>query len=189
MVRKPMPSMPICFWGDADFSRYTATYFSAYPGVWMHGDRVRFNAHGGCVVLGRSDATLNRFGVRIGSAEIYRTIETFREFADSLIVCIEDGEGGYYMPLFVEMAAGVALTDDLIAQVRSRLRSERSPRHVPDEIRAVPEIPVTLGGKKMEIPVRRLLMGEPIEKVASRDAMRNPAALDWFATFSRERRK
>ena len=136
-----------------------------------------------------NSAIWTNFGVRIGSAEIYRTIETFREFADSLIVCIEDGEGGYYMPLFVEMAAGVVLTDDLIAQVRSRLRSERSPRHMPDEIRAVPEIPVTLGGKKMEIPVRRLLMGEPVEKVASRDAMRNPAALDWYVAFSRERQK
>jgi acetoacetyl-CoA synthetase len=189
VVRKPMPSMPICFWGDADFSRYSSTYFSEFPGVWTHGDRVRFNDHGGCVVLGRSDATLNRFGVRIGSAEIYRTIETFSEFADSLIVCIEDGDGGYYMPLFVELAAGAELTDTLVAQVRARLKSERSPRHVPDEIRVVPQIPATLTGKKMEIPVRRLLMGEPIEKVASKDAMKNPAALEWFAEFARERRQ
>ena len=187
VVRRPMPSMPICFWGDADFSRYSASYFSTYPGIWAHGDRVKFSKSGGCFVLGRSDATLNRFGVRIGSAEIYRTIETFGEFADSLIVCIEDGQGGYYMPLFVEMAAGVELSDSLIAQVRSRLRAERSPRHVPDEILAAPAIPVTLTGKKMEIPVRRLLMGEPINKVASKDAMRNPAALEWFAAFSNER--
>jgi len=187
VVRQPLPSMPICFWGDPDFSRYTASYFSTYPGVWMHGDRVKFNDHGGCVVLGRSDATLNRFGVRIGSAEIYRTVETFSEFVDSLIVCIEDGKGGYYMPLFLQMADGVELTDDLIAQLRSRLRSERSPRHLPDEILAVPEIPVTLTGKKMEIPVRRLLLGEPLEKVASMGATRNPAALDWLATFARER--
>jgi acetoacetyl-CoA synthetase len=189
VVRKPMPSMPICFWGDTDFSRYTASYFSAFPGVWMHGDRVRFNDHGGCVVLGRSDATLNRFGVRIGSAEIYRTIESFHEFADSLIVCVEDGKGGYYMPLFLEMVAGIELTDELIAQVRSRLRTERSPRHVPDEIRVTPEIPMTLTGKKMEIPVRRLLMGESVEKVASKDATKNPAALEWFATFARKRRE
>jgi len=179
--------MPICFWGDTDFSRYSASYFSTYPGIWAHGDRMKFNMAGGCFVLGRSDATLNRFGVRIGSAEIYRTIETFGEFADSLIVCIEDGQGGYYMPLFVEMAAGVELSDSLIAKVRSRLRAERSPRHVPDEILAAPAIPVTLTGKKMEIPVRRLLMGEPINKVASKDAMRNPAALEWFAAFSHER--
>ena len=187
VVRKPMPSMPICFWGDADFSRYTATYFTTYSGVWTHGDRVRFNDHGGCVLLGRSDATLNRFGVRIGSAEIYRTVETFHEFADSLIVCVEDGNGGYYMPLFLEMNPGAELTDELIAQVRSRLRTERSPRHVPDEIRAAPAIPITLTGKKMEIPVRRLLLGEPVEKVASKDATKNPAALEWFATFARNR--
>ena len=187
VVRRPMPSMPIFFWGDADFSRYSGNYFSTYPDIWTHGDRVRFNRGGGCVVLGRSDATLNRFGVRIGSAEIYRTIESFREFADSLIVCVEDGQGGYYMPLFVEMAAGVKLSDGLIGQVRSRLRAERSPRHVPDEILAVPEIPVTLTGKKMEIPVRRLLLGEPMHKVASKDATRNPAALEWFAALSRER--
>jgi acetoacetyl-CoA synthetase len=189
VVQKPMPSMPIGFWGDPDFSRYTATYFSTYSGVWMHGDRVRFNEHGGCFVLGRSDATLNRFGVRIGSAEIYRTIETFREVADSLVVCVEDGKGGYYMPLFVQMVAGVALTDDLIAQIRARLKTERSPRHVPEEIWAVPEIPVTLTGKKMEIPVRRLLLGDAIEKVASKDAMRNPAVLDWYATFARDWRQ
>jgi acetoacetyl-CoA synthetase len=187
VVCKPMPSMPLYFWGDTDFKRYTASYFDTYPNIWMHGDRVKFNEHGGCFILGRSDATLNRFGVRIGSAEIYRTTETFTQFTDSLIICVEDGKGGYYMPLFVKMAEGVTLTDDLIHQVRSRLKSERSPRHVPDEIRAVPDIPVTLTGKKMEIPVRRLLLGEPIEKVASKDAMRNPQALEWFAQFARER--
>jgi len=188
VIQKPMPSMPIYFWNDADFNRYTASYFSTYPGIWMHGDRVKFNDHGGCFVLGRSDATLNRFGVRIGSAEIYRTIETFRQIADSMIICIEDGKGGYYMPLFIQMVAGVELTDALIAEIKSRLKSERSPRHVPDEIRAVAEIPVTLTGKKMEIPVRRLLMGEAIEKVASKGATRNPGALDWFAAFARERK-
>jgi acetoacetyl-CoA synthetase len=184
VIRKPMPSMPLFLWGDNAFARYTDSYFDMYPGIWRHGDRVRFNERGGSYVLGRSDATLNRFGVRIGSAEIYRTIETFPEIADSLIICIEDGNGGYYMPLFVQMAEGHTLDDSLIKEIARRLRSERSPRHVPDEIIEAPEIPTTLTGKKMEVPVRKLLLGLPAEKVASKDAMKNPAMLDWFADFA-----
>ena len=147
-----------------------------------------FNARGGSFVLGRSDATLNRFGVRIGSAEIYRTLEGFSEIADSLIVCVEQTDGGYYMPLFVEMTKDVDLTTLLKTEIIKRLRSERSPRHVPDEIIATPSIPMTLTGKKMEIPVRKLIMGQDASQVASKDAMRNPAALDWFATFAKEQR-
>jgi acetoacetyl-CoA synthetase len=188
VLEQPMPSMPLFLWGDTDFARYRDSYFDTWPGIWRHGDRVRFNAHGGAFVLGRSDATLNRFGVRIGSAEIYRTLESVREVADSLIICIEDGLGGFYMPLFVQMAQGEVLTDGLKAEINQRLRHERSPRHVPDEILAVPEIPLTLTGKKMEVPVRKLLMGQPVDKVASRDATRNPAALDWFAAFAAARR-
>ncbi|WP_220443957.1 acetoacetate--CoA ligase [Pararhodobacter zhoushanensis] len=187
VIRKPMPSMPLCFWGDVDFARYTDSYFDMYPGIWRHGDRVRFNDHGGSYVLGRSDATLNRFGVRIGSAEIYRTMEGINGVADSLILCIEDGQGGYYMPLFVQMQPGLALDDAKKAEIVKRLRSERSPRHVPDEIVAAPEIPTTLTGKKMEVPVRKLLLGQPVDKVASRDATKNPAALDWFADFAARR--
>ncbi|GAB4362743.1 MAG: acetoacetate--CoA ligase [Oricola sp.] len=185
VIRKPMPSMPLFFWGDENYERYTSSYFDTYPGIWTHGDRVKFNSRGGCHVLGRSDATLNRFGVRIGSAEIYRTVDMFPEISDSLIVCVEDGKGGYYMPLFVEMADGRELTEEVVQAIRLRLRSERSPRHVPDEIVAAPAIPVTLTGKKMEVPVRRLLLGEPLEKVASRGATRNPQALEWFADFAR----
>jgi acetoacetyl-CoA synthetase len=187
VMRQPMPSMPLFLWGDPDFSRYHDSYFDMYPGIWRHGDRVRFNARGGSYVLGRSDATLNRFGVRIGSAEIYRTVEGFEEIADSLIVCIEEEGGGYYMPLFVQMAPGTSFTPDTEAEIVRRLRSERSPRHVPDVIVAVPEIPTTLTGKKMEVPVRRMLLGEAPEKVASKDATRNPAALDWFAEFAANR--
>jgi len=187
VIRKPMPSMPLFFWGDADFARFTASYFEEWPDVWRHGDRVKFNAHGGSFVLGRSDATLNRFGVRIGSAEVYRTMEGIAGVADSLVICIEDGKGGYYMPLFVKMAAGTAFTPEFKAGIVKRLRSERSPRHVPDEIVEAPDIPVTLTGKKMEVPVRKLLMGAQIDKVASRDATRNPAALEWFADFARRR--
>lgn len=187
VILRPMPSMPLFFWGDKDFARYTASYFDSYPGIWHHGDRVKFNAHGGALVLGRSDATLNRYGIRIGSAEIYRTMEGIADVVDSLILCIEDGKGGFYMPLFVQLPEGETLTDALKATITKRLRSERSPRHVPDEIIQTPEIPVTLTGKKMEVPVRKLLMGQPLEKVASRDATRNPAALDWFAAFAAAR--
>ncbi|WP_370321646.1 acetoacetate--CoA ligase [Oricola sp.] len=188
VIRTPMPSMPLYFWGDTDFARYTDSYFDMYPGIWRHGDRVRFNAHGGAYVLGRSDATLNRHGVRIGSAEIYRTIETFPEIADSLIICIEEQGGTFYMPMFVQMAEGQALTDDLKKEIARRLRTERSPRHVPDVIVEAPEIPTTLTGKKMEVPVRKLLLGLPMEEVASKDAMKNPGALDWFADFAASRR-
>ena len=187
VIRRPMPSMPLFFWGDTDFARYTDSYFDMYPGIWRHGDRVRFNARGGSTVLGRSDATLNRFGVRIGSAEIYRTMEGIEGIADSLIVCVEDGNGGYYMPLFVEMASGAVLTDEKKAEIVRRLRSERSPRHVPDVILEAPAIPLTLTGKKMEVPVRRMLLGEPLHKVASKDAARNPDTLDWFAEFAHRR--
>jgi acetoacetyl-CoA synthetase len=188
VIERPMPSMPLYFWGDPHFARYTASYFDLWPGVWRHGDRVQFAASGGVQVLGRSDATLNRFGVRIGSAEIYRTMEGVDGVVDSLIVCIEDGKGGFWMPLFVQMAAGQALTEAKRREIVQRLRTDRSPRHVPDEIVAVPEIPMTLTGKKMEVPVRKLLMGQPVGKVASRDATRNPGALDWFAAFAAGRR-
>lgn len=187
VVREPMPSMPLFFWNDPEHMRYQASYFETFKGIWHHGDRALFNARGGSFVLGRSDATLNRFGVRIGSAEIYRTIESFPEIADSLIVCVEDGNGGYYMPLFVEMAADHDLDDVLRTEIIKRLRTERSPRHVPDEIIETPSIPMTLTGKKMEIPVRKLIMGAAAQDVASKDAMRNPSALDWFTNFAKER--
>lgn len=186
-ILAPMPSMPLYLWGDAEFVRYTDSYFDTWPGIWRHGDRLRMLAHGGSFVLGRSDATLNRFGVRIGSAEIYRTMEGVAGVADSLIICVEDGMGGYWMPLFVQMAKGVALDEAKRAEIIRRLRTERSPRHVPDEIIDVPEIPVTLTGKKMEVPVRKLMLGLPLSKAASRDAARNPAALDWFADLARRR--
>jgi acetoacetyl-CoA synthetase len=187
VLRQPAPSMPLYLWGDDDFSRYHDSYFDVYPGIWRHGDRVKFNEHGGSFVLGRSDATLNRYGVRIGSAEIYRTLEGFPQIADSLIICIEEAGGTFYMPLFIKMAEGEELTHALAAEVSKRLRAERSPRHVPDEVIDVADIPTTLTGKKMEVPVRKLLLGLPLDKVASRDAMRNPEAIDWFVDFARKR--
>lgn len=184
VVLQPMPSMPLALLGDADGARYRDSYFSVWPDVWQHGDLAKFKSGGGTFLYGRSDATLNRFGVRIGSAEIYRTLETFPQIADSLIVCVEDGAGGYYMPLFVTLRDGISLDAALVAEIRKRLRQERSPRHVPDEIHQAPSIPATLTGKKMEIPVRKLLLGHAIEDVASKGAMRDGAMLDWFAAFA-----
>jgi acetoacetyl-CoA synthetase len=176
--------MPLFFWGDEGNARYRSSYFERFPDVWTHGDRVVFHEDGTCLVLGRSDATLNRFGVRIGSAEIYRTVDSFEGVKDSLIVCVEDGQGGYFMPLFLELAEGVALTDEMIGAIRRTLRKDRSPRHVPDVILQAPEIPLTLTGKKMEVPVRKLLLGAAMEDVASEGATRNPHALRWFAEYA-----
>jgi acetoacetyl-CoA synthetase len=187
VIRSPMPSMPIQLWGDTDFTAYRAAYFDVYPDLWRHGDSFTLNARGACFVHGRSDATLNRYGVRIGSAEIYRTLDAMPELADSLVICIEDKAGGFYMPLFVQMRDSAQFDDDLVARIRQRLRSERSPRHVPDEIIAVPAIPYTLTSKKMEVPVRKLLMGVAPEKAASSGSMRDPRALDWFAAFAAKR--
>lgn len=187
IIRSPMPSMPIQLWGDKDFAAYRDAYFDIYPQWWRHGDSFTLNARGTCFVHGRSDATLNRYGVRIGSAEIYRTLDTMPEIADSLIVCVEDKNGGFYMPLFVQMREGTALDDAMIARLRQKLRTERSPRHVPDEIIAVPAIPYTLTSKKMEVPVRKLMMGIPLDKAANTGSMKDPGALDWFADFAARR--
>lgn len=186
VLRQPIPSMPLFFWGDKDKSRYRSAYFEDYPDVWKHGDRVKFNADGSCFIYGRSDAALNRFGVRIGTSEIYRTLETFPEIADSLIVCIEEKYGGFYMPLFVEMAPGKVLDQELIVEIQARLCQERSPRHVPDEIIATPAVPNTLTGKKMEIPVRKLLMGASVSDVVSKGAMKDPNIIEWYAGFAQK---
>ena len=185
VVTAPAPSMPLYFWNDPDDKRYLESYFSVYPGVWRHGDFLKINARGGCYVYGRSDATLNRFGVRIGSAEIYRCVERLDGILDSLIVCLETPSGDFYMPLFLKLAPGVTLDDAMKQTIAGRLRAECSPRHVPDDMHEVPDIPYTLSAKKMELPVRRILRGAPVDSVAARDAMRNPEAIDWFAAFSR----
>ncbi|WP_029065980.1 acetoacetate--CoA ligase [Labrenzia sp. DG1229] len=189
VIRKPMPSMPLFLWGDDGFEKYKASYFDTFPGVWRHGDTITINQRGACIVHGRSDATLNRYGVRIGSAEIYRTLEEMPAIADSLVVCIEEPGGGYYMPLFVQLEPGYTLDDKLVGEIKLRLKKERSPRHVPDEILEVPDIPYTITAKKMEVPVRKLLMGVTLNLAASPGAMRNPGALDWYASFASEHRK
>jgi acetoacetyl-CoA synthetase len=187
VITSPAPSMPLHFQNDPGDIRYRDTYFSEYPGVWRHGDFIKLNARGGAYIYGRSDATLNRYGVRIGSSEIYRAVETLPEVADSLVVCLELRDGEFFMPLFVRLAAGCVLDDELRARIVSTLRTECSPRHVPDEIIEAPSIPYTLTGKKMEIPVRRIIAGTPPERAASRDAMMDPSALGWYVKFAAER--
>jgi acetoacetyl-CoA synthetase len=188
VIRQPMPSMPVFFWNDPGGRRYHESYFADYAGVWRHGDFFKVNARGGCFVLGRSDATLNRFGVRIGTAEIYRCVETLPEIVDSLIVNLDLPGGRFFMPLFVKLATGITLDEPLKEKIRRKLRSDYSPRHVPDRIYEIAAVPYTLTGKKMEVPVRRILMGHPAEKVANRDAMADPSALDYFVSFAAERR-
>ncbi|MGB6882914.1 MAG: acetoacetate--CoA ligase, partial [Candidatus Acidiferrum sp.] len=170
VLTEPMPSMPIYFWNDADGSRYRESYFDVYPGVWRHGDFFRVNRRGGCFVLGRSDATLNRQGVRIGTAEIYRALAQIEEVEDSLVVNLDLPDGKFFMPLFVTLAGGRRLDAELERKIRERLRREYTPRHVPDRVIQAPGIPMTLTRKKMEVPVRKILMGVPIAQAANRNA-------------------
>jgi acetoacetyl-CoA synthetase len=186
VVTSPAPSMPLRFWNDPDDRRYRETYFERFPGVWRHGDFLKINERGGCFIYGRSDSTLNRFGVRIGSAEIYRILERIPAVADSLVVCLERPAGEFFMPLFVKLTPSHVLDDALRAEIAGKLRNEGSPRHVPDTIVAVEAIPYTLTGKKMEIPVRRLLGGARASEVASRDAMMDPSALDIYVEYAAE---
>jgi acetoacetyl-CoA synthetase len=188
VVTRPMPSMPIGFWGDTDGSRYRAAYFESYPGVWRHGDWITLNDNGSCVITGRSDATLNRGGVRIGTSEIYRVVEAVDGVNDSLIVHLEDDEGGGVgvLVLFVALNDDVHL-DAVIDPSRHALRSNLSPRHVPDEIHALPSIPTTLSGKKLELPVKRILRGADPDEVASRGALKNPESLDAVAHIAASR--
>jgi len=185
VITQPMPSMPVTLWNDPDGSRYRDTYFADYPGSWRHGDFFRVNQRGGCFVLGRSDATLNRHGVRIGTAEIYRALDTVEEVDDALVVNLELSGGRAFMPLFVSLRDGRVLDDALEAKIRDRLRQAYSPRHVPDRIVQVSAVPQTLTGKKMEVPVRKVLFGVPADQAASRSAMANPRALDDFIAYAR----
>lgn len=189
VLTSPFPSMPIFFWNDPDGRRYREAYFDVFPGVWRHGDFIKINSRGGCYIYGRSDSTLNRFGVRIGTAEVYQAIEKMPEIADSLVVCCELPGGEFFMPLFVVPKPGVVLDEALEARIVARLREYASPRHVPDRIYAIEAVPYTLTGKKMEVPVRKLLTGVPLERAASRDAMSNPAAIDYFVRFAQDRGK
>jgi acetoacetyl-CoA synthetase len=188
VITKPMPSMPIGFWGDTDGSRYRAAYFDSYPGVWRHGDWITLDDLGSCVITGRSDATLNRGGVRIGTSEIYRVVEAVDGVGDSLIVHLEDAEGGGagVLVLFVALSDG-AQFEALIDPIKRALRSNLSPRHVPDEIYPLSSIPTTLSGKKLELPVKKILRGADPDTVASRGALKNPESLDAVAAIARNR--
>jgi acetoacetyl-CoA synthetase len=189
VVTSPAPSMPLYFWNDPAGRKYHDAYFNVYPGVWRHGDFLKINARGGCYIYGRSDSTLNRFGVRIGTAEVYAILDRIEEVADGLIVCIEEPGGAFYMPLFVKLAPGLTLDEHVRETIVARLRSDGSPRHVPDTIVEVPSIPYTLTGKKMEIPVRRLLAGARPEAVASAEAMLDPRALDFYVEFAQAKKQ
>ena len=181
VITEPMPSMPVGFWGDEDGSRYRAAYFEDIPGVWRHGDWITIHRDGGCVVTGRSDATLNRGGVRLGTAEFYSVVEALPDVVDSLVVHLEDDEGGAgRLLLFVVLAEGVSLDDTLRRRIGAALRSDLSPRHVPDDIHQVAALARTLSGKKLEVPVKRILQGTPAAEAAAKGALLNPEALDDF---------
>ena len=186
VITEPMPSMPLYLWGDEDGSRYRESYFSTFPGVWRHGDWIEITERGTAIITGRSDATINRGGVRMGTSELYRTVLALDEILDALVVDLPRGEGSR-MTLFVVLRDGTILDDSLEAEIRRRIREDCSPRHVPDAVLAAPEIPRTLSGKILEVPVKRLLMGAPPAEVASRDSLANPEALDWFAGLTAER--
>ncbi len=184
VVTQPMPSMPVFFWNDPDGAKYRSSYFDTFPGVWRHGDWIQITERDSLVILGRSDATLNRQGVRIGTAEIYRAIDTIPEIKDSLIINLERADGTDWMPLFVALAPGAVLNDDLKKRINTALRTAYSPRHVPDVILEIPEVPYTISGKKMETPVKKILQRRPLDKAYNRDSMRNPEAMDYFIKMS-----
>ncbi|MGE2731141.1 acetoacetate--CoA ligase [Mycolicibacterium vaccae] len=185
VVTKPMPSMPVAFWNDPDGSRYRDAYFDTYAGVWRHGDWITITERGSVIVHGRSDSTLNRHGIRMGSADIYQAIERLPEVMEALVIGAEQADGGYWMPLFVVLADGLELTDEVRDKINDTIRREVSPRHVPDEIIVAPGIPHTRTGKKLEVPVKKLFQGRDAAKVVERSAVDDPALLDWYVTQRR----
>jgi len=191
VIAEPMPSMPLHFWGDPEGKRYRESYFETWPGLWRHGDWLRLIPRTESVtgiIYGRSDSTINRHGIRMGTSEIYRVVEEFPEVVDSLVVDLEYLGRESFLPLFVVLREGGAgVPADLRRRIFQAIRTRISPRHVPDEVFVIPEVPRTLSGKKMEVPVRKILLGQPIERSANRDAMANPASLDWFVAFARRR--
>jgi acetoacetyl-CoA synthetase len=184
VITEPMPSMPLFFWGDPEGERYRESYFSMFPGVWRHGDWLMLTSRGTAVIYGRSDSTINRGGVRMGTSEIYRAVLSLPEVIDALVIDLpKDGTEGW-MPLYVVLRDGESLSDELRAELRKRIREYCSPRHVPDEIVQIAEVPRTLSGKALEVPVKRILMGTPAAEAASRESLANPAALDYFVELA-----
>jgi acetoacetyl-CoA synthetase len=184
VLTEPMPSMPISFWGDDDGSRLRESYFSMYPGIWRHGDWIEITERGTAIITGRSDSTINRGGIRMGTSEIYRAVLADDDVVDALVVDVpREGTDGW-MPLFVVLREGATLDDDLVARIKRRIREDCSPRHVPNDIHEIAEVPRTLSGKALEVPVKRILMGQPADKAASRESLANPAALDYFVELA-----
>ncbi len=184
----PIPSMPLYFWGDEGNKRYLSSYFDMYPGVWRHGDWLKVGTDGGCVIYGRSDATINRHGLRMGTSELYSAVEALPEVLDSMVVDLEYLGRESYMPLFVVLRDGAVLDEPLSARIANAIKTALSPRFVPNEVFQVAEIPRTLSGKKQELPIKKLLLGQPLEKVVNKDAMANPGCLDWYVRFAQSRR-
>ncbi|MEU7489520.1 acetoacetate--CoA ligase [Streptomyces sp. NPDC042319] len=187
VVTNPLPSMPIRFWNDPDGSRYRDSYFEMYPGIWRHGDWITLTARGTVVIHGRSDSTLNRQGVRMGSADIYEAVERLPEIRESLVIGLELPDGGYWMPLFVHLAEGAALDDDLRGRIKQTIRTQLSPRHVPDDIIEAPGVPHTLTGKRIEVPVKRLLQGTPLEKAVNPGSVDNLELLRFYERIAADR--
>ena len=187
VVTNPMPSMPIHFWNDPDGSRYRDSYFDMFPGVWRHGDWITITDRGSVVIHGRSDSTLNRQGVRMGSADIYEAVERLPEIQESLVIGVEQPDGGYWMPLFVHLAPGATLDDALRDRIKQTIREQLSPRHVPDEIIEVPGVPHTLTGKRIEVPVKRLLQGTPLDKAVNPGSVDNLDLLRFYEDLARKR--
>ena len=184
VITKPMPSMPLYFWNDPDGTRYRDAYFSTYPGVWRHGDWIQVTGHGSVIISGRSDSTLNRHGIRLGSADIYAVVDTFAQVKDSLVIGAELDDGGYWLVLFIVLDAETALTEDLVKTIKSAIAAQASPRHVPDDIIALPVLPHTRTGKKLEVPVKRLIQGHPLDTVASKDTVEDYEALAQFTAYA-----
>ncbi|HEX4011206.1 MAG TPA: acetoacetate--CoA ligase [Solirubrobacteraceae bacterium] len=184
VITEPMPSMPLYFWGDPDGERLRDAYFSMYPGVWRHGDWIKITPRGTAVIFGRSDSTINRGGVRMGTSEIYRAVLDVDDVLDALVVDLPRAGTDGWMPLFVVLRDGVTLDDTLVAEIRKRVREDCSPRHVPNEVRQIAEVPRTLSGKVLEVPVKRILMGTPVAEAASRESLANPKALDYFVALA-----
>ena len=187
VITEPMPSMPLYFWGDESGERYRESYFDVYPGIWRHGDWIKITPRGTAVIYGRSDSTINRGGVRMGTSEIYRVVLDLDEVVDALVVDVPEDGGEAWMPLFVVLRDGVSLDDDLVQRIRRRIREDCSPRHVPDDVRAIGEVPRTLSGKVLEIPVKKILMGTAPDSAASRESLANPESLEYFIELAGSR--
>ncbi|MFD2044232.1 acetoacetate--CoA ligase [Ornithinibacillus salinisoli] len=186
VLTKPFPSMPIYFWNDADGTRLQESYFDMYPGIWRHGDYIKITDRGTCVIYGRSDATINRGGIRIGTSEIYRAVDQVNEVSDSLIVDIPIENGDSIVPLFVIMKDGLELTDEIKEAIKKQIRTQCSPRHVPTGIYEAPDLPKTLNGKKLEVPVKKILMGKPLDQVVNKGSLSNVESLDYFVEFTKQ---